>query len=602
MDLKPVLVVLLFSTSMLAGCFGEDTLEELIDGDTDVYPEPWDRAGLTYDDSDIYARVSTNGSYAIDAVRSVYVPVPSITAADGGAGLTGDATVHLGLWLPVIEGCDWESESLDASCQVPVIAEVGPYYNDGDVDALTPADRLGKMLIENYVPHGYGVAQVSVFGTGESNHCMDLMGTDEQRGIDAAVTWLGTQGWSNGKVGLYGKSYEGATQWEAAVHGSEHLATIVPISGTTGLHPLLYKNGSAEARSQIMHMNYFGSTVDYNGDDLDNICPDIIEGLFAGPVTYGMGELDPYMANYYEEREHISKALTNYNGSIYWVQGMQDWNVDPHQVFPWYQIFVDAGFDVRGMLGQWEHNYPDQWSKHNAQDSGYGGEAIQNMTRWDWGQDLFEWFEYYLKGIGEKPDLHAQIQRNDGEWRIEPTWPPEDRQWNDIALDGCTKNGNSVQGISGSGGTLASVVFECPSVDEMRDTLISGLATLHLDVQASFDGGQIFAEMQDAETGLRLGHATMDIRYHQGGSDPTTVLPGQSLTMLMEFQAIDALLPAGHGIRLVLTETGEDYLAPACGITCPITVNGGTLSIPHLDRDGSNVLLTPQGADAANNQ
>ncbi|MGB2070174.1 MAG: CocE/NonD family hydrolase, partial [Poseidonia sp.] len=211
MDLKPVLVVLLFSTSMLAGCFGEDTLEELIEGGTDVYPEPWDRADLTYDATDIYARVSVNGSYAIDTVRSVYVPVPTITAADGGAGLTGDATVHLGLWLPVIDGCDWESESLDPSCQVPVIAEVGPYYNDGDVDALTPADRLGKMLIENYVPHGYGVAQVSVFGTGESNHCMDLMGTDEQRGIDAAVSWLGTQAWSNGKVGMIGKSYDGST-------------------------------------------------------------------------------------------------------------------------------------------------------------------------------------------------------------------------------------------------------------------------------------------------------------------------------------------------------------------------------------------------------
>ena len=62
------------------------------------------------------------------------------------------------------------------------------------------------------------------------------------------------------------------------------------------------------------------------------------------------------------------------------------------------------------------------------------------------------------------------------------------------------------------------------------------------------------------------------------------------------------VLPAGHGVRLVLTETGEDYLAPACGVTCPITVNGGTLSIPHLDRDGSNVLITPQGEDAANNQ
>ncbi|GIR77090.1 MAG: hypothetical protein CM15mP79_0270 [Methanobacteriota archaeon] len=31
-----------------------------------------------------------------------------------------------------------------------------------------------------------------------------------------------------------------------------------------------------------MHMNY-PRTVDYNGDDLDNICPDIVEGLFADP-------------------------------------------------------------------------------------------------------------------------------------------------------------------------------------------------------------------------------------------------------------------------------------------------------------------------------
>jgi len=51
-----------------------------------------------------------------------------------------------------------------------------------------------------------------------------------------------------------------------------------------------------------------------------------------------------------------------------------------------------------------------------------------------------------------------------------------------------------------------------------------------------------------------------------------------------------------------MTETGEDYLAPACGILCPITVNGGTLTVPHIDRDGSNVLITPQGEDAANNQ
>ena len=46
------------------------------------------------------------------------------------------------------------------------------------------------------------------------------------------------------------------------------------------------------------------------------------------------------------------------------------------------------------------------------------------MTRWDWAQDLFEWFEYYLKGIGPEPEQIVQIQRSDGQWRIEENWPP----------------------------------------------------------------------------------------------------------------------------------------------------------------------------------
>ena len=40
MDIKPLLVVLLFSTSMLAGCFGEDPIEPSMDEGTSVYPEP----------------------------------------------------------------------------------------------------------------------------------------------------------------------------------------------------------------------------------------------------------------------------------------------------------------------------------------------------------------------------------------------------------------------------------------------------------------------------------------------------------------------------------------------------------------------------------
>ena len=595
-------IALIFILVSLSGCiFANDSSVDKITEET-IYPSIYDRHTLEWKDNHTFSYTLEQGPYFALDVQEAFIEVDTSEVWETGPDTS---TVHLSYWLP--------SNTLDGE-QVPVIAVISPYFSYGTQgDESTPTNIVsagrGEFIFENFVPHGYAFAQVAVFGTELSSGCFDYRGAGEGWGIHNAVEWLGSQNWSNGHVGLYGKSYEGATQWEAAALGSEYLKTIVPISGTTALHPLLYKNGSAEARSQVMHMNYFSSTVDYNEDDLDNVCPDIVEGLFAGPVTYGAGELDPYMSNYYDERSHIDKAFENWNGSVYWIQGMQDWNVDPHQVFGgpigvnWYQDYIDAGFEIRGMLGQWEHNYPDQWTKHNAQDSGYGGEAIHNMTRWDWAQDLFEWYEYYLKGIGPKPDLNAQIQRNDGQWRVEETWPPQDIEWYNLPLSECSSSGAFTGGGAPVVGGGQTVTTTCSALSETDDILISGLIRLHLEAVATMDGGQIFAELRDSQTGIRLGHATMDIRYHAGGYEPQTVLPSEQVTMMMEFQAIDAILPAGHGITIVFTESGEDYLAPACGPSCTIHIipSISELSIPHIVRDSSNVLITPQNPDAANN-
>ena len=211
-----IVLILVLISPTLSGCLGP--VNE--NGDVEQY-EHWlppveERSGKEYRNDDVFSRVSINGTYDTGDVQSIFVPVPSISVSDGGAGFTGGAEVHLGLWLPEKEGCDLTVSEVLEECKVPVIAEIGPYYDDGDVDALTPANRLGRFLIENYVQHGYGVAQVSVFGTGQSNHCMDLMGHDEQAGIKVAVDWLGSQPWSNGRVGAIGKSYDGSTPWNAA--------------------------------------------------------------------------------------------------------------------------------------------------------------------------------------------------------------------------------------------------------------------------------------------------------------------------------------------------------------------------------------------------
>ena len=589
--LQSVLLCLLMIFGSLSGCFGSDEEEEDVLS-THWLPNVEDRSMMIYDNTDVFSRVSVNGSYEIGEVMSVFVPVPEIDASDGGAGITGGAEVHLGLWLPVIEGCDWTSSDIPEDCKVPVIAEIGPYYNDGDVDALTPADRLGRFLIENFVPHGFGVAQVSVFGTGDSNHCMDLMGHDEQAGIKAAVDWLGTQEWSNGKVGAIGKSYDGSTPWNAAASGTEYLATIVPMSGLIGVHDLMWRNGSMEARGAIMHNGVYGSFgLDGDGGDIENACEGYVEGYYAGPAAYMTGDNLAWTgSDYWEERHFLSNALELYNGSIYIIHGMQDWNVDPHMAFPAHQMSIDAGFDVKGLYGQWAHDYPDRESGHSSLSSGRGGEAYPYTLRWDWADDLLECVDYYLRDLGPQPRLIAEIQDNMGGWRVESTYPPADIEWNMIGMDECE--------VLSGGATITSssqTTIECPMFE--NETRIVGTPTFHVSAQISLlaTSGHLFVEMVRASDGIHLGHAVMDLRFHAGGKDGETLSPGSTVLAKMEFFGMDVVIPAGDGIQLLVSQTGEDYIpSPVSSQAVTISLDGeSVLGLSTVDRTCEDLFLPP---------
>jgi len=586
-----VLLVLVFSLAPLSGCLDSGTEEQ------DQEPEHWlpsveNRSEMHYRSDDVFSRVSWNGSFGIGEALSIYVPVPEIDATDGGAGVTGGAEVHLGLWLPVIEGCDWESGELADGCKVPVLAEIGPYYDDGDVDAVTPADRLGRFLIENFVPHGYAVAQVSVFGTGESNHCMDLMGHDEQAGIKAAVDWLGSQTWSNGRVGAIGKSYDGSTPWNAAAAASEHLATIVPMSGLIGVHDLMWRNGSMEFRGAIMHNGVYGSFgLDGDGGDIENACEGYLEGYYAGPAAYMTGDNLAWTgSDYWEERHFLTRALDVYEGSIYIIHGMQDWNVDPHMAFPVHQMSIDAGFDVKGLYGQWGHDYPDREGGHSGLSSGRGAEAYPYTLRWDWADDLLEWFDFYLRDIGPQPQLIAEIQDNMGGWRVESTYPPEDVEWLMVGMDEC-------QVLLG-GSTITSssqTTIECPSFE--GETRIVGTPTFHIEAQIGLlsTSGHLFVEMVRTSDEMHLGHAVMDLRFHAGGKEGQTLTPGSTVLAKMEFFGMDVVVPAGDGITLLITQTGEDYV-PSPVSTQAVTVSldsASILGLSSVNRTCSDLFLPP---------
>ncbi len=593
---RTCLAVSLLLTPVFSGCIGENPGESTAIEEEHWLPRVEDRSNLIYRDDDVFSWVRFNGSYPIDTVRSIFVPVPEITVSDGGAGAFGGAEVHLGLWLPIIEGCDMDSSEVPEDCRVPIITEIGPYYDDGDVDALTPADRLGRFLIENFVPHGFGVAQISVFGTGESNHCMDLMGLDEQLGIHAAIEYLGKASFSNGNVGAIGKSYDGSTPWEAAAMGSPNLKTIVPMSGLIGMHDLMWRNGSMEARGAIMHNGVYGSFgLDGNLEDAQNACEGYMEGYYAGVGAYLTGDNLAWTgSDYWEERHFLTRAIQNYNGSVYIIHGLQDWNVDPHMAFPVHNMLIDAGFEVKGLYGQWGHDYPDRRSGHESLNTGRGAEAFPYTLRWDWADDLLEWFNFYLMDKGPEPRLIAEVQDNMGGWRVENSYPPNDINWIDMDMDYC-----SIIGGSDTITTTSSLTIECPEFEE--ETRIVGTPTFHVEATISqfSTSGHLFVEMVQSSNGMHLGHAVMDLRFHDGGKDGEVLSPGSTVIAKMEFFGMDVIVPEGDGIQLIISQTGEDYI-PSPVSMMPVSVSmgvGSVLSLSYVVRDCNQLFLPPMQSE-----
>lgn len=544
-------------TLLAAGCVSpiapNATNDPQVEGLTSVFT----RASLPFDLTDQWSHTLVNGTFAILPVQSVFVSV-ALPPTSLGSAVDSSAKVHMGLWLP----------DVPAGTKVPVIADIGPYYADGDKPAIEPADRLGKFLIDNFVSHGYAVAQVSVFGSGDSTHCMDLMGPDEQKGVDAAVTYLGSQEWSNGNVGLIGRSYDGSTPWEAAMFPNEHLKTIVPISGLTGAYELMWRNGSAETRGPIMHNVVYGQFgIDQDPADAYNACASYLTGPANGAAALVTGEP---VTPYWQDRYFFDAALKNYKGSVYLIHGLQDWNVDPHVALPRFSQLAGAGLETKALLGQWAHNYPDRASEHEKLGAGRGKEAFPTMTRMDWAQDLLEWFNYYLQGTGPKPLLHVEVQDNMGDWRVEDSWPPTDANWSEMKLTGA----------GGPVGPQLSYVTILPPISMTEDSRIAGLPQLHLKVTPLGPGGQVFAIISDAETKVRLGHAIMDLRFAAGGDSMQPVVPGMQITAKMEFEPLDVVLPAGHGILIELSNTGEDYLPSATSAPVQIDAAASILRLP----------------------
>ncbi len=638
--MRRLLLGILCALALTAGCLGlldEDVepaqLDEEINETTPItLVEERHQLNFTTDE-DTYSSVLEPGAFAYTLPGANIDVMVDLPPTEGTGAATDRANMNMGLFMPEIPECDYEipdtitvdgpheiigNDELPEACQVPVIATIGPYFSptanttfteqnlamEGDNPATWPANRLGGFLIENFVPHGYAVAQISVFGTGDSGHCMDLMGPSEQAGIDAALTWLGEQPFTNEEIAITGRSYDGTTPWQAAAMGNDYVATILPIVGLTGLHDLMWVNGTSEMRggTGLLAGLYYSFGIDIAPDDVDQVlCPGSAQSIPQSWAAYVTGDqVAPEVNDYWTIRSgFLDRAVENWNGSVYYIHGMQDWNVNPHMAHPAYSILDDHGFETKGLFPQMAHNYPDRLWEHEQCDFNEERCAAPTSVRHDWAQDLLEWFDHYLKGIGEKPQQHVEIQDDEGFWRVEETYPPQDIEPLPMTLD--EGDHDAMEPTLLAGGELLGVGAQeriditFADVNDGNHTRVAGMPTLHVDVTPTGPGGQLFAELRDATRDEHLGHAVMDLRYHEGGDEMQTIVPGERITAKMQFFPLDVVLPAGHELELRLSVTGEDYMPPA--INNPVEVHlddESVLTLPTIERT-PNAFFVPPG-------
>jgi putative CocE/NonD family hydrolase len=155
---------------------------------------------------------------------------------------SAQVTCHIE-WAPLRDGVTLATEVYlpsNSSGRLPVILQRTPYnrFPPG------PGSNCSSPDFIYLASHGYVALSQDVRGRYRSHGVMDAMQQEAQDGYDM-VEWAAVQSWSNGKVGMFGGSYVGLTQWQPAIHTPPHLKAIAPMITASDYHDhWTYVNGA----------------------------------------------------------------------------------------------------------------------------------------------------------------------------------------------------------------------------------------------------------------------------------------------------------------------------------------------------------------------
>jgi X-Pro dipeptidyl-peptidase len=207
-------------------------------------------------------------------------------------------------------------------------------------------------------------------GTGLSTGCPTSGGAAERDGSKWVIMWLngrakafttvdGNQevkatGWTNGKVGMYGTSYEGAMPMAAAVTGVKGLEAIIPISPNTSDYRYYRSYGLVR------------SPGGYLGEDIDVLYDFVHSGRVREKCDslYRDGEFTQFMDRAHGDFNDQWKArdqtqlIKNVHAAVLFAHGFNDWNVMPDNTIRMWEALKKNNKSAKIYMSQGGHGAP----------------------------------------------------------------------------------------------------------------------------------------------------------------------------------------------------------------------------------------------------
>ncbi len=424
---------------------------------------------------------------------------------------------------------------------------------------------------------------------------------NEARDGHDTFEWAGKQDWSSGKVGTYGFSYYGSTQWLSAPYQSEYLKAMVPIVSSQNLYPRWAYYGIYRYNDALFW--HYGNTCKTNRS-LQDI--DIDKAVRHLPMIEADDAMGVDIPAFNEWMRHPTP-------DEFWAQHRVDDKVANIKapallIDGWYDYYLEMMLDdfnrmrtlggseeaqrSQLIIGPWTHQ---AHSEFDVVDFGKDADFMQQI------KTMLRWYDYWLKGenngiIDEGPIRIFVMGKN--EWRTENEWPLKRTRFTEYYLhsggkantaqgDGALSANRpeteppdhftydpenpvpSVGGTSIYGNAVAGPADQCevearddvlvyttPPLEE--DTEVTGPIALALYASSSARDTDFSGKLVDVYPdgkAIILRAAMIRARYRESFTEPSFLEAGTVYKFDINVGATSNVFKKGHRIRLEVSSS-----------------------------------------------